>query len=91
VSGVPKAWADTRMSSQRNRQRGPNRNSEAGHGEEVQIWQDAINRLRQVVDSVNESSDNVLDIRDQSKKMAELKTNNGKLGALSRCRGALAC
>lgn len=66
------------MASQRNRPRGPNRNSEAGHGEEVQIYQDAINRLRACLDSFNESSDNVLDIRDQTKEMSELKAKGGK-------------
>ena len=44
-----------------------------------EIYQDAINRLRACLDSFNESSDNVIDIRDQTKRMAELKTKGGKI------------
>jgi hypothetical protein len=68
------------MSSQRNRgPRGPNRNSEVGiHGEEVQLWQSCQGKIQSVIDSFNESSENVLGIRDQDKLMAEKRESGGK-------------
>lgn len=62
------------MSSQRSRPRGPNRTTEAGaHGEELHLWEDVKKMLPGALSSFNESSANVLALRDQDKIMAEKK------------------
>lgn len=62
------------MSSQRSRPRGPNRTTEAGaHGEELHLWEDVKKMLPGALSSFNESSSNVLAIRDQEKIIAEKK------------------
>ncbi|ORY68892.1 SGF29 tudor-like domain-containing protein [Pseudomassariella vexata] len=65
------------MSSQRNRPRGPNRNSEGIHGEEVQLWESCKTKIQGVIDGFNESSDNVHEIRDQDQRMAEKRDTKG--------------
>lgn len=66
------------MSSQRNRQRGPNRNSEAGgHGEEVSIWDSIQRALPDAINSFNDSSANVREIQAQEKVMAEKQAKGG--------------
>ncbi|KAI1336661.1 SAGA-associated factor 29 [Xylariaceae sp. FL0016] len=68
------------MSSRGNQRRGTNRNSEAGeHGEELAMWKEIKERLPSVIDAVNESSANVIEIGDQDKRMAE-KKEKGNLG-----------
>ncbi|KAI5856195.1 SGF29 tudor-like domain-containing protein [Durotheca rogersii] len=65
------------MSSRGNQRRGPNRNSEVGeHGEELSVWKDIREKMPAVLDAFNDSSANVLDIRDQEKRMAEKKEKN---------------
>lgn len=60
------------MSSQRNRPRDRKGNNESGtHGEEFQLWNEIQKNMPAVISSFNESSSNVLDIRDQDKAMAE--------------------
>jgi SAGA-associated factor 29 len=60
--------------SQRNRPRGSNRNSEAGgHGEEAALWESIQRQAHTVVDNFNDSSTNVLDIRDEDKNIAGKK------------------
>ena len=62
------------MSSQRSRPRGPNRSTEAGgHGEELHLWEDVKKLLPSALNALNDSSANVLAIRDQDKIMAEKK------------------
>lgn len=62
------------MSSQRSRPRGPNRSTEAGgHGEELHLWEDVKKLLPSALNAFNDSSSNVLAIRDQDKIMAEKK------------------
>ncbi|KAI1371111.1 SGF29 tudor-like domain-containing protein [Hypoxylon crocopeplum] len=62
------------MSSRGNQRRGPNRNSEVGeHGEELAVWKDIKDKIPLSTDAFNESSANVLEIRDQEKRMAEMK------------------
>ncbi|CAJ2502169.1 Uu.00g095630.m01.CDS01 [Anthostomella pinea] len=69
------------MSSRGNQRRGLNRNSEAGeHGEELAMWKDSKEKIMGVLDAFNESSANVLDIRDQDKRMAE-NENKGNLSS----------
>ncbi|KXJ87772.1 SGF29 tudor-like domain-domain-containing protein [Microdochium bolleyi] len=63
-----------KMSSQRNRPRDRKGNNEpATHGEEYLLWNEIKKDLPAVVSSFNESSSNVLAIRDQEKTMAEKK------------------
>ncbi|KAI5925198.1 SAGA-associated factor 29 [Camillea tinctor] len=67
------------MSSRGNQRRGPNRNSESGeHGEELAMWNDIKSKIPLIVELFNESSANVLAIRDQDKRLADLK-RQGKL------------
>lgn len=83
---------DRTMSSQRNRQRGSNRNSESGsHGEELQLWESLKAKSPTIAKLFNESSDNELAILDADRKAAEavrrgeLKTSNvGDLDAALR-------
>ncbi|KAH7025713.1 SGF29 tudor-like domain-containing protein [Microdochium trichocladiopsis] len=68
-----------KMSSQRNRPRDRKGNSESGtHGEEFQLWNEIQKNMPAVISSFNESSSNILDIRDQDKVMAE-KRDQGTL------------
>ncbi|KAL8309028.1 hypothetical protein RB597_009352 [Gaeumannomyces tritici] len=67
---TPTSRASTPMSSQRNRNsRGPNRNG--GQGEEVQLWQQSKDDMRQIVDMLNETTDNVRSIQGQDSYMAQ--------------------
>jgi len=67
------------MSSQRNRPRDRKGNNESGtHGEEFQLWNEIQKNMPTVISSFNESSSNILDIRDQDKIMAE-KRDQGTL------------
>lgn len=81
----PKTDSDTptsqsKMSSRGNQRRGPNRNSEnSEHGEEYQLWKDIKEKMPALIDSLNESSSNVNDIRDQDKRTAEKRDKGGKL------------
>ncbi|KAI1407114.1 SGF29 tudor-like domain-containing protein [Hypoxylon sp. FL1857] len=69
------------MSSRGSQRRGPNRNSEIGeHGEELGMWKDIKDKIPGAADAFNESSQNVIDIRNQEKLMAE-KRENGTLTA----------
>lgn len=69
-----------RMSSRGNQRRGPNRNSEIGeHGEELAMWKDVKDKIPLAAEAFNESSANILQIRDQDKRMAEKKDKNGNL------------
>ncbi|KAI0133996.1 SGF29 tudor-like domain-containing protein [Xylariales sp. AK1849] len=80
------------MSSQRNRPRGTNRNNEtADYGEELSLWQNVQTDLPSIINAVNESSQNILDIRDHEKSMARKKDSENmthpdfdKLDALYR-------
>ncbi|KAI6090630.1 SGF29 tudor-like domain-containing protein [Hypoxylon rubiginosum] len=68
------------MSSRGNQRRGPNRNSEnSEHGEEYQLWKDIKEKMPALIDSLNESSSNVNDIRDQDKRTAEKRDKGGPL------------
>ncbi|KAI0473300.1 SGF29 tudor-like domain-containing protein [Xylariaceae sp. FL0804] len=72
---------DASMSSRGNQRRGPNRNSEVGeHGEELSMWKDVKEKLGGAIDAFNDSSANVVDIRDQEKRMAE-KRDKGSIAA----------
>ncbi|KAI0383406.1 SGF29 tudor-like domain-containing protein [Hypomontagnella monticulosa] len=65
------------MSSRGNQRRGPNRNSEIGeHGEELAMWKDIKDKIPLAAEAFNDSSANVLQIRDQDKRMAEKKEKN---------------
>ncbi|KAI1451806.1 SGF29 tudor-like domain-containing protein [Annulohypoxylon moriforme] len=69
------------MSSRGSQRRGPNRNSEIGeHGEELGMWKDIKDKIPGAAETFNESSQNVIDIRNQEKLMAE-KRDNGTLTA----------
>ncbi|RYO88899.1 hypothetical protein DL764_008667 [Monosporascus ibericus] len=74
VKDQPLPVRNSNMSSQRSRPRGPNRTSEAGgHGEELQVWEDIKKLLPGAIGAFNDSSSNVLSIRDQDKAVAEKK------------------
>ncbi|KAI0179409.1 SGF29 tudor-like domain-containing protein [Hypoxylon sp. FL1284] len=81
----PKTGSDTPshapdMSSRGAQRRGLNRNSEnSEHGEEIDLWKDLKGKIHSVVDAVNESSQNVNDIRDQDKRTAEKKEKGNSL------------
>ncbi|KAL7622701.1 hypothetical protein AAE478_006379 [Parahypoxylon ruwenzoriense] len=69
------------MSSRGNQRRGQNRNSEVSeHGEELNVWKDIREKMPAVIEAFNDSSSNVLDIRDQEKRMAE-KRDKGTLSS----------
>ncbi|KAI1081531.1 SGF29 tudor-like domain-containing protein [Whalleya microplaca] len=62
------------MSSRGNQRRGPNRNSEvAEHGEELAMWKDSREKLHSVLNAFNESSQNIRDIAERDKLLAEKK------------------
>ncbi|KAI1767131.1 SGF29 tudor-like domain-containing protein [Hypoxylon sp. FL1150] len=72
--------SQSKMSSRGNQRRGPNRNSEnSEHGEEFQLWKDIKEKLPSLIDTFNESSTNVNDIRDQDKRTAEKRDKGGPL------------
>ena len=49
------------------------------HGEELAMWKDIKDKIPLAAEAFNDSSANVLQIRDQDKRMAEKKEKNGKL------------
>lgn len=79
------------MSSQRSRPRGPNRTNEAGaHGEELHLWEDVKKMLPGALSAFNDSSANVLSLREQERIMAEKKEKSSEYITASR-NGKSAC
>ncbi|KAI1778493.1 SGF29 tudor-like domain-containing protein [Hypoxylon cercidicola] len=77
-SGTPTDQSE--MSSRGNQRRGANRNSEnSEHGEEFQLWKDLKDKFPGVAEAFNQSSSNVIDIRDQDKRAAEKRDKGGSM------------
>lgn len=78
------------MSSQRNRPRGPNRNSEAGkHGEEVALWQSIYARLQEFCREFNDSNANVGESVDTQKRLQQIKDKGVTAGDVQEFNGLL--
>ncbi|KAH0436692.1 hypothetical protein CcaCcLH18_04249 [Colletotrichum camelliae] len=65
--------------SQRNRSgRGSNRNNGSGHGEEIQLWNDAKDKFQEIVTGVNTENDNLAELIKLDKKAASASKDGGK-------------
>ncbi|KAJ0337677.1 hypothetical protein COL922a_006474 [Colletotrichum nupharicola] len=64
--------------SQRNRSgRGSNRNNGSGHGEEIQLWNDAKDKFQEIVTGVNQENDNLAELIKLDKKAASASKDGG--------------
>lgn len=65
--------------SQRNRSgRGSNRNNGNGHGEEIQLWADAKEKIQEIVAGVNQENDNLAELIKLDKKAAIASKDGGR-------------